>query len=176
MLTEMRVDRGSAGSHTSTGYGYEGGVAMVREIHKAMIVVEGGPRPGMYHMDVIEHDDDHWLVPEWNDDRDFGVAMPARMVSLRTIPHARLAAPDLRFMVSSPVPWPVLEGRLTRDGERFYDVVEKPQIPFPLPAAPLRPGIVARLREYCSQRRNVVLTWFAAASVGIVAAGFMALE
>jgi len=153
---------------------------MVREIHKAMIVIEGGPQPGMYRMDVIEHDDDLWLVPEWNDDRVCGVTMPARIVSLRTIPHGRLETPDVQFMVSSPVPWPVLEGRLTRDGERLYDVVERPQIPFPIPAAPrsrpARRGLAARLAEFYLSRRTVILTWSAAASVGLLAAGFLALE
>lgn len=97
-------------------------------ILKATLNLLGGDRPGIHHMDAIEHEGQVWLVPEWLDFHAEGVTMPARIVSLATIPHDRTSVAGMEIVVSFPVPAAVFFGSLREDAERSYTVIERPDI------------------------------------------------
>lgn len=101
-------------------------------ILKAFLTLQGGDTPGVHTMDVIEHEGQLWLVPEWFDYHAEGITMPVRIVSLSNIPHERTTARGMEVVVSFPLPAAVFAGKLKEDLERKYTIVEKPNIRLPI--------------------------------------------
>jgi hypothetical protein len=103
------------------------------KIYTAMLVIsenDDGTGGSVSSMDVIEHKDYFWLVPEWLDYTSQGVSKPVRIVSLKTIPHEKSVG-DPGFVVSGPVPKSVFEGQIPPGQEQLYIVIESPDIVVP---------------------------------------------
>ncbi|MCF3628191.1 hypothetical protein RJ527_08950 [Thalassospiraceae bacterium LMO-SO8] len=103
------------------------------KIYTAMVIIsenDDGKGGAVHTVDVIEHGDYFWLVPEWLDLQGKGVSKPARIVSLKTIPHER-GEGDPEFVVSDPVPKSVFDGRAPEELAKRYIVIESPEIVVP---------------------------------------------
>jgi hypothetical protein len=100
------------------------------KIYKATVIVAADVHRTC-RMDVIEHDGEFWLVPEWLDNQVRRLTKPLRIVSLRTLPHQRgNARPE--FVVNDPVPKYVFDGRIPPEEAGKYVVIEDPEIYIPL--------------------------------------------
>ncbi|WP_169731733.1 hypothetical protein [Sphingomonas jaspsi] len=84
---------------------------------------------GLCEMDVIEHDGEHWLVPEWLQHTKEGWMTPIRIIRLIGLQHQRGTVWG-DFLVNDPIPEAVIEGRLPKGPSR-YTVVERPDIRVP---------------------------------------------
>jgi len=74
-------------------------------LKKATIILDDG---GLGSIDVIEHENKHWLVPKWWTDRNTGMSKPERMILLNSLQHQMGA----QITVNEPIPRAVLEGPL----------------------------------------------------------------
>jgi hypothetical protein len=103
------------------------------KIYKAMVIIASDVHETRM-VDVIEHDGEFWLVPEWLDNQVRRLTKPLRIVSLRTLPHQRIAGKDHPpdFVVNDPVPKYVFDGRTPPQEADKYVVVEGPEIYIPL--------------------------------------------
>ena len=105
------------------------------KIYTAMLIIsenDDGTGGNVSSMDVIEHEDYFWLVPEWRDYTSKGVSMPSRIVSLKMIPHTQyMKVEDHQFAVHGPVPKSVFEGHVPQELENQYVVIEEPDIVVP---------------------------------------------
>ncbi len=103
------------------------------KIYKAMLFISennDGTGGAIHSMDVIAYEDYFWLVPEWYDYTSQGVSMPLRIVSLKTIAHAKGNA-DPQFVVHAPVPKSVFLGQIPPELEDQYVVIDRPDIVVP---------------------------------------------
>lgn len=88
----------------------------------------------MVKCDVIQVEGKLWLVPTWLDTPDGKWTSPARMISLDLIPHED-AGPEgwsgCRYIVTSPIPKYVLDGRSLPGVPSAFVIVEAPDLTFP---------------------------------------------
>src|SRR4051812_15118997 len=85
-------------------------------------------------IDVIEHEGDFWLVPQWLTANDGTHQRPARMISLTTIRHQRLDSGEpADFVLNDPLPEYLLEGEVPREEAARYRILNYPEIVIPLP-------------------------------------------
>jgi hypothetical protein len=56
-------------------------------------VVQSTDNGSIYQIDVIEHDNKLWLVPQWLDIPAAGVSKPARIIWMDTLPHQKNEIP-----------------------------------------------------------------------------------
>jgi hypothetical protein len=94
----------------------------------AFVIADGTPREAY----AIEHEGSLWRVPEWVKSQDGTQKRPARIIRLDQLQHQR--GPDLHdrynVVVNEPIPKAVLDGDVTQQGGRSYDVREMPNIVF----------------------------------------------
>jgi hypothetical protein len=84
---------------------------------------------GLLKMDVIEHEGEPWLVPEWLQNIDQGRMQPAWMIRMFGIAFQETpGGPYGDFIVNNPIPQDVLEGQT--DGGQFV-VIHRPEIWLP---------------------------------------------
>jgi uncharacterized protein YodC (DUF2158 family) len=103
------------------------------QILKATVILQSTAHE-VHTVDVIEHEGQFWLVPEWYDNQAQGVTMPARIISLATLPHQRgQGSPE--FVVNDPIPKYVFDGHIPPEQAHKYVVQEQPWIRFPIPPA-----------------------------------------
>jgi hypothetical protein len=81
--------------------------------------------------DVVQHNGDYWLVPQWIESDRPRSKRPARMVSPKTIPHEKMRG-EHQFRISDPLPKWLFDGSPRPRGEqRSLVVLEYPEIEFP---------------------------------------------
>ena len=81
--------------------------------------------------DVVEHNGEYWLVPQWIESDRPRSKRPARMVSLKTIPHEKTRGQH-EFRISDPLPKWLFDGSPRPRGEqRPFVVLEYPEIECP---------------------------------------------
>lgn len=102
----------------------------------AMVILsdDDGTHGEIHDVDVIEYEGQAWLVPEWLDYPDAQVTMPARIVLLDALSHARTKLSP-RFVVHDPIPKSVFAGNVPPALEAQYVVIEGPDIRLPVPSA-----------------------------------------
>src|ERR1700689_2871067 len=69
--------------------------------------------------DVVEHNGEYWLVPQWIESDRPRSKRPARMVSLKTIPHEKTRGQH-EFRIRDPPPSRALVMGLTADGAQSF--------------------------------------------------------
>ncbi len=99
---------------------------------KARFIVDLGVMKQYGHCDVVEHNGEHWLVPQWVNDPTARVRRPARMVSLKFIPHETVRG-EYQFLIIDPLPKWLLDGSPgPRDERKRFAILNYPEIEFPL--------------------------------------------
>ena len=84
---------------------------------------------GIYTVDVIEHEGEFWLVPEWIDNRETGTSSPARIIRLNSVAHRKnLTGRRRQFEVLFGVPKALIFGPYPSEGQPQSDRVEAPDI------------------------------------------------
>jgi hypothetical protein len=102
------------------------------KIYKCHLIIGGDDGVHSHAlMDVIEHLEKFWLVPEWLDNQVQKVTKPLRIISLETMVHHRMAGGNPDFLVENPVPSYVFDGRIPPQEASKYVVVEGPDIRIP---------------------------------------------
>jgi hypothetical protein len=102
-------------------------------VYKAHVTIAGEVYE-IHTVDVIEHEGQFWLVPEWLDSPDRKWTKPARIVSLATIQHQTMRGP-IGFVVNDPIPKSVLFGQPSPEEASRFVIVEAPEIQLPHPGA-----------------------------------------
>jgi hypothetical protein len=98
-------------------------------VYHAQIIVAADVHE-IHICDVISHEGQFWLVPEWLDSQDGKWTKPARIVPLATMPHQQgTGYPE--FVVNDPIPKSVLFGRPSPEEAHKFAIVEYPEIVFP---------------------------------------------
>jgi hypothetical protein len=83
-------------------------------------------------VDVIEHEGQFWLVPEWLENPIQRLRRPMRIVSLSRLPHQRMRNADPEFVVNDAIPKSVFDGQIPPGQAETYLVVELPDICIPI--------------------------------------------
>ena len=95
---------------------------------------EGGPT--LTQVDTIEHQGRLWLVGEWLENRTKGYRIPTRLVCPgmhRFQPNPQPGFGRIDYSISAPVSKAVYEGRAQPSGTDGYEILERPDVRFPLP-------------------------------------------
>lgn len=84
--------------------------------------------------DTIEHEGKKWLVPEWLEAPSEGWKKPARIICIESLPYTR--APKNYpgdHLLTTPLSTDVLDGKSNTVEGVEIDVIEAPDITFPIP-------------------------------------------
>lgn len=101
-----------------------------KKIYKAAVIMDGA----IYEMETIEHLGRYWLVPGWLVRQGDLWMQPERIIALATIDHsANPDGPEPQFAVYNPLPKSLERGVVPAGQEGEYEIVEKPEIFFPVP-------------------------------------------
>ena len=84
-----------------------------------------------YELDIIEHDNELWLVPHWYDVPAQGVTKPTRLIRLKSLRYQPPAG-DLRYIVNTPIPTALLNRPTPKLPTFGIEVREIPEISIPL--------------------------------------------
>ena len=99
-------------------------------IRRAIVVVDDE----FLKMDVIDHEGDPWLVPEWLAANDGSHRIPVRMISLATVPHQVVPSGEpANLVVNDPLPKSLLSGPIPEHEARRFRVLDYPDIRVPTP-------------------------------------------
>lgn len=102
------------------------------KILKAMV---GSADSGeIFQIDVIEHDNKLWLVPQWYDVPAQGVSKPARIIRMDTLRHQKIAPGGLHgdYILNVPIPTALLNLPTPKQPVPGFEVQEMPEIIFPM--------------------------------------------
>jgi hypothetical protein len=77
-----------------------------------------------------------WIAPEWIDDADRGLQKPARLIRLDTLGHRDHADRPYHYSLIAPIPRSVLDGRHPAPQFLGFEVVEAPDVAWPLQDRP----------------------------------------
>lgn len=105
-------------------------------IHRSavkLLKVMMATKSGLEECDAIEHEGKLWLVPEWLDYLEQGIAKPARIVRFDLLAHQKTSLPGCDYVLNFQVPRDVLEGRSRSEGGISFEVVEAPDIQVRIP-------------------------------------------
>ena len=84
-----------------------------------------------YELDIIEHDNELWLVPHWYDVPAQGVTKPTRLIRLKSLRYQPPAG-DRRYVVNTPIPTALLNLPTPKLPTFGIEVREIPEISVPL--------------------------------------------
>lgn len=84
-----------------------------------------------YEVDLIEHENELWLVPHWYDVPAQGVTKPARLIRLKSLRYQPPAG-VLRYIVNTPIPKALLNLQTPKQSIPGIEVQEMPEISLPL--------------------------------------------
>jgi len=82
--------------------------------------------------DVVEHEGQFWLVPEWFENSVLKVRKPTRLIGIAKLRHQRSKTyPE--FVVEDPIPKSVFfDEAIPPELENKYEILESPDIRFPI--------------------------------------------
>ena len=94
-------------------------------------IVQSEDDGSLFEVDLIEHDNDLWLVPHWYDVPAQGVTKPARIIRLKSLRYQPPGG-DNRYVVNAPIPTALLNVRGPKQAVPGIEVQEMPEISLPL--------------------------------------------
>ena len=101
-------------------------------IFKTALAFQDVPDGTIYKCDTIEYQGAFWLVPEWLENPDAGVMIPARIICLDGLIHQTTPDnPGADFWLNTGIPKSVFDGAVP-PGDK-YVMIERPDIKFPIP-------------------------------------------
>ena len=88
----------------------------------------------IFQIDVIEHDQKLWLVPQWLDSPAEGVSRPARIIRMDILRHQKNApnSPYGDYILNVPIPTVLLKLATPKQPVYGFEVQEMPEISFPM--------------------------------------------
>jgi hypothetical protein len=88
--------------------------------------------------DAIEFEGSLWLVPQWLDEPAKGVTKPRRIIRMGPLPHQKMSNPayGLDYILNGYMPKAVLDGTAPPEQASPYEIVELPEIEFPMQPRP----------------------------------------
>jgi hypothetical protein len=92
----------------------------------------GSDDGSIYQIDVIEHDNKLWLVPQWYDVPAQGVSKPARIIRMDTLPHQKPSGPHREYILNVPIPTALLNLPTPKQPVPGFEIQEMPEITMPL--------------------------------------------
>ena len=105
---------------------------MGTKIYQTLIYFEVGA--GTFLIDTIEYDGKLWLVPSWLETPSEGWKTPARIILLDSLYHQAIPpGGQYDFLLKLPMPKDVYEGRIPKESEGEYVVIERPDVKIPIP-------------------------------------------
>ncbi len=85
-------------------------------------------------IDTIEYDGKMWLVPRWLEAPFEGWKTPERIILLDSLDRQKAPADyEADFVLQSPIPKDVFEGRIPKGSEGEFVVIELPDVKIPIP-------------------------------------------
>lgn len=105
---------------------------MGNKIYQTLMYYEDGA--GTFCIDTIEYDGKLWLVPEWLEAPTEGWKTPARIILLDSLDHqTESSGVPADYLLKSPMPRDVFEGRIPKGSEGEFVVIERPGVKIPIP-------------------------------------------
>ena len=102
------------------------------KIRQTLISFEG--ENDIFQIDTIEYDGKWWLVPHWLEAPSEGWKTPARIILLDSLDHQAAPADfEADFVLKSPMPRDVFEGRIPKKSKGEFVVIERPDVKIPIP-------------------------------------------
>ena len=84
-----------------------------------------------YEIDIIEHDNELWLVPHWYDVPAQGVTKPARLIRLKSLRYQPPVG-NRGYVVNTPIPTALLNLPTPKQSVLSIEVQEMPELSLPL--------------------------------------------
>ena len=94
-------------------------------------IVQSEDDGSLFEIDLIEHDNELWLVPHWYDVPAQGVTKPARIIRLKSLRYQPPAG-DNRYLVNTSIPTALLNLPGPKQAVSGIEVQEMPEISLPL--------------------------------------------
>ena len=105
---------------------------MDTKIYQTLISFEGGNE--RFLVDTIEYDGKMWLVTNWLEAPSEGWKTPARIILLDSLYHQAIPpGGQYDFLLKLPMPKDVYEGRIPKESEGEYVVIERRDVKIPIP-------------------------------------------
>jgi hypothetical protein len=101
------------------------------KIRSEKAIVQSEDDGSLYEVDLIEYDNELWLVPHWYDVPAQGVTKPARIIRLKSLRYQPPAG-DNRYVVNTPIPIALLNLPTPKQPIAAIEVQEMPEISLPL--------------------------------------------
>ena len=81
--------------------------------------------------DTIRYQENLWIVPEWFESKQLKQMRPARIIRLEGLAHQRSQIPGVTWVITSPLPKDVFDGKAQPQPESGIVMVDMPEIMFP---------------------------------------------
>ena len=94
-------------------------------------IVQSEDDGSLHMLDLIEHDNQLWIVPHWYDVPAQGVTKPTRIIRLKSLRYQPPAG-DNRYFVNTPIPTALLNLPTPKQSIPGIEVQEMPEICLPL--------------------------------------------
>jgi hypothetical protein len=94
-------------------------------------IVQSQDDGSLYELDIIEHNNELWLVPHWYDVPAQGVTKPARLIRLKTLRYQPPVG-NRGYVVNTPIPTALLNLPTPKQSVPGIEVQEMPELSLPL--------------------------------------------
>lgn len=102
------------------------------KIRSEKAIVQSEDDGSFHELDLIEHDNELWLVPHWYDVPAQGVTKPNRLIRLKSLRYQASAGADNRYIVNTPIATALLNLPTPRQPVPGIEVQELPELSLPL--------------------------------------------
>lgn len=101
------------------------------KIRSEKAIVQSEDDGSFHEIDLIEHDNEIWLVPHWYDVPAQGVTKPARIIRLKSLRYQPPVG-NRDYVVNTPIPTALLNLPTPKQSIAGIEVQEMPEISLPL--------------------------------------------
>jgi len=102
------------------------------KIRSEKAIVQSEDDGTIYEIDLVEHDNELWLVPHWYDVPALGVTKPNRLIRLKSLRYQAPVGSDYRYSVKTPIATALLNLPTPRQPIPGIEVQELPELSLPL--------------------------------------------
>jgi hypothetical protein len=102
------------------------------KLHSEKAIVQSEDDGSLRELDIIEHEDQLWLVPHWYDVPAQGVTKPTRIIRLKSLRYQPPVGNHLGYVVNTPIPTALLNVPTPKQPTFGIEVREIPDISLPL--------------------------------------------
>ena len=104
-------------------------------IFKTLVEISDGLSVHPCRMDTIWWRENLWLVPKWQLSKTEGNRQPTRLVRPQLFSFEQVPAMQAgeNYYLTCVIPKTILDGQIVSEGPIIFDIVEAPEIEFPIP-------------------------------------------